>query len=60
MSANNVITINKKSFVVKEIDIETRYGNVIGKGKNLEQAVEIAQGQMKEGYVEYGIQFVED
>lgn len=60
MSANNMITINKKTYVVKEVDAETGYGNELGKGKNLEEAIEIAEKEMKEQYVEYGIQFVKD
>jgi len=58
MSANNVITINKKTFVVKDVDAESEYGIVLGKAKNLEDAIEIAQKHMREEYVEYGIHFV--
>jgi hypothetical protein len=38
-----MITINKKSFVVKDVDAETGYGNIVGKGKNLEEAITIAE-----------------
>ena len=58
MSANNTITINKKSFVVKDVDIETGYGNILGKGKRLEDAIEIAEKAMENEEVEYGIHFV--
>ncbi|MBI2621494.1 MAG: hypothetical protein HYW63_02495 [Candidatus Levybacteria bacterium] len=58
MSANNMITINKKTFVVREADVETGYGHVLGKGRNLEEAVEIAENAMKNEEVEYGIHFV--
>lgn len=58
MSANNMITINKKTYVVKEVDAETGYGNVLGKGKSLEDAIDIAEKTMEEEYVEYGIHFV--
>ncbi len=60
MSANNLIIINKKTYVVKEVDAETEYGHVLGKGKSLEEAVEIAEKEMEKEYVEYGIQFVKD
>lgn len=59
MSANNMITINKKTFVVKNVDAETYAGSIVGKGKSLEEAVEIAEKEMKENIVEYGIHFVD-
>lgn len=58
MSANNMITINKKTYVVKEVDAETGYGRPIGKGKSLEEAIQIAEEAMREEYIEYGIHFV--
>lgn len=58
MSANNVLVINKRTFEVREEDAETGHGRPIGKGKNLEEAVEIADLHMKSEYIEYGIQFV--
>jgi len=58
MSANNLITINKKTYVVKEADTETGYGDVLGKGKSLEEAIEIAEKEMEEEEVEYGIHFI--
>lgn len=60
MSANNTITINKKTYLVKEVDAETGYGNVLGEGKNLEEAVEIVGKVMETEEVEYGIRFVKD
>ena len=60
MSANNMITINKKTFVVMNVDAETKYGSEVGKGKSLEEAIEIAEKEMEEEYVEYGIHFVGD
>lgn len=60
MSANNMITINKKTYVVKEVDAETGYRRPIGKGKSLEEAIEIAEKAMEEEYVEYGIHFVKE
>jgi LDH2 family malate/lactate/ureidoglycolate dehydrogenase len=58
MSANNMITINKRSFEVMNVDAETGFGDVVGKGKNMEDAIEIAEKEMKESEVEYGIHFV--
>jgi len=59
MSANNMITINKKKFVVKNVDSETGYGNTVGKGKNLGEVIEIAEKEMEENIVEYEIHFVD-
>lgn len=58
MSANNVITINRKTFVVEEVDAETGYGRVLRRAKNLEEACDIAETEMENEYVEYGIRFV--
>lgn len=58
MSANNLITINKKTYVVKEVDAETGYGRVLGKAKSLEEAIEIAEKVMDEEDIEYGIRFI--
>ena len=58
MSTNNMITINKKTFVVKEVDAETGYGNILGKGRNLEEAIEIAEREIDKGEIEYGIHFI--
>lgn len=58
MSANNMITINKNTFVVKNVDAETGVGSIVGKGKSLEEAVEIAEKEMEQEEVEYGIHFV--
>lgn len=60
MSANNMITINKKTYVVKEVDAETGYGRPIGKGKNLLEAIDIAETEMEKEYIEYGIHFVKE
>ena len=58
MSANNMITINKRTFEVKEIDADTETGRAVGKGKTLEEAIEIADREIKKEYIEYGIHFV--
>ena len=58
MSANNMITINKKSFVVKEVDADTGHGILLGKAKNLNEAIEIAEKEMEKEDIEYGIHFI--
>lgn len=58
MSANNMITINKNTFVVKNVDAETGVGSIVGKGRNLEEAIDIAEKEMEREEVEYGIHFV--
>lgn len=58
MSADNYILINRKSFVVKLMCAsDGRLIQDLGKGKNLEEAVDIACEETKLGYVEYGIDF---
>jgi len=54
------ITINKKTYVVKEADAETGFGRVLGKGKSLEEAIDIAEKEMGDGSIEYGIHFVNE
>jgi len=52
--------INRKSFEVKELNASD--GGVIrkvGKGKNLEEAIDIACEETKTGMIEYGIEFTE-
>ena len=61
MSANNVIYINRQTFEVyhQHCDDNADYGEKIGKGKNREEAVNIAQKELEEyGEVEYGIRFL--
>lgn len=53
-----MITINKRTFEVQNVGAETGYGHVVGKGKSLEKAIEIAEKEMRENIVEYGIHFV--
>ena len=61
MSANNAIYIKKKTFEVfyQDCDDNEGPGELIGKGKNLEDAIKIAEKQIKEleGSLEYGIWF---
>jgi len=58
MSANNLVTINKKTFVVKNVDAETGFGSVVGEGRSLEEAIDMAEKEIEEEDVEYGIRFV--
>lgn len=60
MSADNCLLINKKTFEVKMTQGEESYeeGYLIGTGKSLEEAVDIAQKYEEEEIVEYGIHFI--
>jgi len=60
MSANNVITIDRKTFVVKEVDAETGHGIVLGKAKSLGDAIDVAEKGIETGDVEYGIRFIKN
>ena len=62
MSADNYILIDRKTFEVYEGCASTDHKSLIGKGKNLEEAVDIAQKYRVEveidgSYIEYGINF---
>lgn len=57
MSANNYILVNRRTFSVSMRDAEE--GKLmwkIGKGKTLDEALDIAQKTLEEEIVEYGIQ----
>ena len=64
MSANNQIIIDKTTFKVYHNScIDNDYKELIGKGKNLDEAVGIADKFIKEElggglYLEYGIRFI--
>ena len=62
MSANNIIYINRDTFEVfyQPCADNMGYGNKVSKGKDLDEAVDIAQRIIDEceGQVEYGIWFV--
>ena len=62
MSANNEIAINRRTFVVYYFpSVDNDNKELIGKGKDLEEAVDMAQGYIEKellGYVEYGIRFI--
>lgn len=62
MSANNVVYIKKKTFEVyyQNCADNPGFGDKVGKGKSLEEAVEIAQKEIKkcDGNFEYGIWFI--
>lgn len=62
MSANNCLYINKKNFNVYEHgcmdnDFVVDEAYFIDKGKNLEEAIDIAQKYQMINEVEYGISF---
>lgn len=60
MSADNYILINRKNFVVKELNAsDGRVIEKIGKGKDLEDAIDIACDETKTKIIEYGIQFTD-
>lgn len=42
------------------VDAETGYGNKVGKGESLEEAIEIAEKEIEEREVEYGIHFIKN
>jgi len=57
VSANNYLSISKKTFKVRDLDSETGKGSDLGQGETLEEAIEIAEEFLKENEVEYGIWF---
>lgn len=62
MSANNIIYIDRDTFEVfyQGCADNSGVGEKIGKGKSLEEAVDIAQKEIEEleGHFEYGIWFI--
>ena len=61
MSANNQILIKNNTFEVYDYDVDCgldKKHDLIGKGKSLKEAIEIAQKYQQENIVEYGIQFI--
>ena len=57
MSANNYMKIDRKKFVVSCCDADTDSGYKVGQGKNLDEAIDIAEEYQKDNIVEYGIHF---
>ena len=57
MSADNGLLVNKKTFEVLEYQGEGGPWK-IGQGKDLEEAIDIAQKYCQEEIVEYGINFI--
>jgi len=62
MSANNGLFINKKTFAVYEHGCMDngfleKEASFIGRGKNVAEAVQIAEDYMNEEIVEYGVNF---
>ena len=62
MSADNFITINKSNFEVRECcaSCPENEGRLIGKGKTLEEAIEIYEQWDREDMfgAEYGVTFI--
>ena len=63
MSADNFISISKSTFEVRNCcaSCPEKEGNLIGKGKTLEEAIEIYEKWEKDDMfgAEYGVSFVE-
>ena len=59
MSANNEIVIRKKNgkYYVRNEDVEGLGGWDIGTSKTIEDAIRLAQKEMQEDEVEYGMRF---
>ena len=61
MSANNEIVINTKTFKVYYVPCaDNYYKELIGAGKNLKEAVAMAQNYIRDelgGLLEYGVRF---
>lgn len=58
MSADNGLLINKKNYEVREWQGEGKNSWLIGQGKDLEEAINIAQKYCQEEIVEYGVAFI--
>ena len=57
MSAKNYLIINRNTFEVSDHDLDTDMFLPIGKGKNINEAIDIATKYMEEHVVEYGCAF---
>ena len=57
MSADNKLLISKKTFEVKEMNMSTGHLYSIAQGKDLEDAIRIAEEFDRDKGVEYGIGF---
>ncbi len=58
MSSDNGLIINKTTFEVREWQGDGDRSWIIGQGKDLDEAIEIAQKYCNEEIVEYGISFI--
>jgi len=60
MSANNIIYVDRKTFKVylKGCVDNPGHGDLMGRGKTLEEAIDIAEKLEEEYMVEYGINFI--
>lgn len=61
MSSNNFLQISKKKdeFIVRNVDMDTGKGFIIGRSKDFKEAREIAYYYQKENEVEYSIRIAE-
>jgi len=58
MSTDNYIYISRKKFtVVERCASDGKEIQLLGKGKNIEEAIDMAQERIEQGNVEYGIYF---
>ena len=58
MSTDNYIYISRKRFtVIERCASDGRVITQLGKGNNIDQAIDIAQNRVDEGNIEYGISF---
>lgn len=58
MSANNYILIDRKTLKVSMRDMDTDYKlQEIGQGRDINEAIDLAQKAIKEEFTEYGIYF---
>jgi hypothetical protein len=61
MSDNTYLLINRKTFQVTRNDADTGHVTELGKGKNLEEAVELAHKELQSDWPpEYGVFFTEE
>ncbi len=60
MSANNFITNDKKTFIMRMVDADTGYRSILRKAKNIEDAIKVAEKEMQYEYKEYGIHFTDN
>ena len=58
MSSNSYISISRKTFKVTVKDADTgKKLHEVGKGKDINEAIDLASKEIEEGNVEYGVFF---